>query len=143
MFFFSCEDEEDICTGNATADLIVGTWQKNSSFFYYPNGDLYYCYNCNSANSLCLDAYCVTFTYNCDWTALSNENLDPQFVGGSWTWSYDPEEEMIMEMYSEGPLSSYITTLNSVHMVMETEIPMLINENLINILEISAFTRIN
>ena len=49
LFFSSCEkEEEETCTGNTTADLIVGSWGVNTRFDYYPNGDFLSCRNfCN------------------------------------------------------------------------------------------------
>ena len=141
LFFTACEETDEVdevCTGDVTADLVVGTWESNSVFFYYPNGDPYGCINfCNSSNSLCSDMECTTSTYNCDGTTSYS-------TGDVGTWSYDPETELHTEIGPNGTIHSSFTTLNSVHAVTEAEIFLIdVNGNQINLTAISSSTRIN
>ena len=142
LFFTGCEEKEEVsevfCTGDPISDLVVGTWEANTAFFYYPNGDLYSCMNfCNSSNSLCADMECITSTYNCDGTVSYS-------TGDVGTWSYDPETELHTEIGPNGTTQSSFTTLNSVHVVSETEIVLIDeNGNQINLTVISSSTRIN
>tara|TARA_B100000530_G_C15781396_1_gene417684 strand:+ start:162 stop:617 length:456 start_codon:yes stop_codon:yes gene_type:complete len=139
MFFFSCElfeEEEEVCTGNATSDLVVGTWETNTIFYYYTNGDLYNCVNvCNSSNNLCVDNECITSTYNCDGTYTNS-------LGESGTWSYDPQGDVFTSIGPQGTFYYYPTTLNSTHMVMEADLVLVEeNGNQFNVLAISSATR--
>ena len=140
MFFFSCElfEEEEVCTGNATSDLVVGTWETNTTFYYSEDGSLYDCYNvCNSSNSLCTDHECITSTMNCDGT-VSNS------LGESGTWSYDPQEQVFTSIGPQGTFYHYTTTLNSTHMVYETNVVLVLDNGAqINLLGITSATRIN
>ena len=138
MFFFSCEEEEEVCTGNATSDLVVGTWETNTVFYYYEDGTLYDCLNvCNSSNSLCADYECFTSIMNCDGTSSNS-------LGDSGTWSYDPQGQVFTSIGPQGTFYHYTTTLNSTHMVWETDLVLVEdNGNQINLLQISSATRLN
>jgi len=143
FFVSSCEEEEkeESCTGNSTADLIVGTWEVNSVTLYYPNGDFYGCYNsCNSTNNLCTDIDCVISTYNCDGTAYSQSSNETD----SFTWSYDPQTEMVTTISTLGVFYSTIITLNSNQLVDSSNL-LIIDENgnQINVEAIYVATRIN
>jgi len=141
LLFFSigCEEEEEICTGNATSDLVVGTWEINSAFYYYSNGDLYTCFNvCNSSNSLCDDLDCQTSTMNCDGTSSNS-------LGESGTWSYDAQEQVFTSISPQGTFYHYTTTLNSTHMVYETDLILIDEKNntQLELTQITSATRIN
>ena len=140
LFFFSCElfeEEEEICTGNAVSDLIVGTWETNTVFYYGEDGSLYDCYNvCNSSNSLCNDLDCFTSTMNCDGT-VSNS------LGESGTWSYDSQEQVFTSIGPQGTFYHYTTTLNSTHMVYETDLVLVLDSGAqINLLAITSATHV-
>lgn len=127
LFFSSCEKEEDeSCTGNTTADLIVGSWEGNTRFDYYPNGDFLSCRNyCNSTNNLCDDGVCVTANYNCDGTGYwQTEDATEGF-----TWSYDPQTELITTIASAGVRVFSIVTLNSNQFICRYDNMFVIDDN--------------
>ena len=140
LFFSSCDkEEEESCTGDITGDLIVGTWELNSVTYYYPNGDLYDCFNsCNSNISMCSDTDCSITTFNCDGTAFS------ELSNETYTWSYDPETETAITISSQGTYYWSIITLNSNQFIDSTQI-LVVDENGNQfVLEaVSVSTRIN
>ena len=140
MFFYSCEEElaEEVCTGNATSDLVVGTWETNTIFYYYEDGTLYNCLNvCNSSNDLCDDFGCITSTMSCDGTTSNS-------LGESGTWSYDSAGQVFTSIGPQGTFYHYMTTLNSTHMVYETDLVVVLEDGTqINVLSITSATRTN
>ena len=142
-FISSCEEDEDeSCTGNSTADLIVGSWEGNTRFMYYPNGDFLECTNfCNSTNNLCNDGVCVTANYNCDGTGF----WETSDATEGFTWSYDPQTEMITTVSSGGLYVFSVITLNSNQLICQYDNMFFIDENgnQIDFYSITVETRIN
>ena len=145
FFFNACEEEaeeaeEVSCTGNSTADMLVGTWEANYRAIYYPNGDAFSCTNyCNTYNSLCEDADCITVFYNCDGTATNS-------AGDEGTWSYDPQTETITSISgSLGVVNSTIETLTTNQLITTTNMILVDQESgaQIDLVVQSAATRIN
>ena len=140
FFFNSCEEEEnESCTGNSTADMLVGTWEVNYQDLRYTNGDIHSCYNyCDTYNSLCDDGECFTYTSNCDGTYTYS-------TGEDGTWSYNPQTESITTIGEMGVFTGSIDVINSNQLITFTNVVLVDQESgaQIDLVVQSAYTRIN